>query len=75
MSEFQILVVSGPDRDGLTAELWQDNTLVAELFEDSGELRLQLHTSRGNPWWEFSYAEFQQALTAMRGRLLGEPSV
>lgn len=73
MSEFQIVVASGPDRDGLTAELWQGDALIAELFEDSGELRLQLHASPGN-WWEFSYAEFREALTAMRGRLLGEPS-
>lgn len=74
MNDFKIVVASGPDRDGLTAELWRGDALVAELFEEGGELRLQLHASRGSPWWEFSYAEFQQALAAMRGRLLGEPA-
>lgn len=65
------MIASGPDREGLTAELWLDDNTMAETFYENGMLRLRLFPPRGAQWWSVDYEEFSEQLRLLRERLLG----
>ncbi len=49
--KIKIELASVPDREGLVAELWLDQSMLAELRKESGRIWLQLYAKDdGKPW-------------------------
>lgn len=73
MSDYETLLASSPDREGVTGELWYRGALVADVFAEAGQLRLQIHAPPTDPWWDLGFDDFQRAISSLRSRLVDEP--
>lgn len=69
MGAFQIQLASVPDRDGLVAEIWFGEELVAELRTSDGALRCQLYAPANGVHWDLPYGEWIDALRRAEERL------
>lgn len=67
-NSLQIQVATVPDRDGLVVEIWSGSDQVAELRMDGCAPQIQLYARKAG-WWDFSYAEFVNALQRARDEL------
>ena len=61
MSDFEIEIASFPTRE----------YVVAEISQETGDLRIQFYSPLQGGYWEFSYDEALQALNQAKKRLLG----
>jgi len=43
MKQFEILITSPPDRKNLVAEIWHDDTLVAEVLQETGKFEIEFY--------------------------------
>jgi hypothetical protein len=67
---FTIEIVSVPDRDGLVAEVWFGDAMVAELQRSvRGELRLEIYPSESQQPWSFDLHAWMAALQDAERRL------
>jgi hypothetical protein len=53
-------IASSPHRDSLVAEIWFGESLIAELYQENDNLRIEFHSSRT----AFDYNDFLEALIA-----------
>lgn len=71
MKKFTIEITSVPDRDELVAEIWLDDTMIAELNqEDKDCLELDIYSNEGK-LITLNYNNFTDALKAAKEKLLG----
>ena len=63
-------VASSPDRDGLVAEIWWNNQMVAEVRRTpDGSRYIDLYPSPSRIPWSFKLAEWLAALKEAESRL------
>ena len=63
-------VASSPDRDGLVAEIWWNNQMVAEVRRaPNGSRYIDLHPSPSRIPWSFKFEEWVAALKEAESRL------
>jgi len=70
--EFQIQIASVPDRERVVAEIWYENFLIAELNNDSGELKIELYQKGNVSFGSLNYSDFLTALTKAGDKLISE---
>jgi hypothetical protein len=68
-NKFSVEVTSVPDRDGLVAEIWLDQELLAELRDERGSLHMQIYPAPEGQPWDVPYEAFSRALQQARDRL------
>lgn len=68
---FSVELASVPDREGVVAELWCDEQLLAELRHDDGQLRIQLYPNSAGEPWDLPHGQFLHALRRAQERLEG----
>jgi hypothetical protein len=66
MNKFNIEIASPPNRDSLVAEIWFGKSLIAELYQENDNLRIELYSSRT----AFDYNDFLEALTAAQKSII-----
>lgn len=69
-STFRVDIVSPPDREKLAAQILVEREQVAELNQESDELRLEIYPKRSGEPWLLPYDEFVRALELAKRRLL-----
>lgn len=63
-------VASTPDRDGLVAEIWWDNQMIAEVRKSGdGDLYVDLYPSPSRVPWSFRLDDFMRAMKEAERRL------
>lgn len=67
MSKFEIQVTSVPDREKLVAEIWFEETLIAELNQEKDKIELELYPSQK---LSFELEEFLKVLDIAKNKLL-----
>lgn len=67
VNKFNIEIASPPHRDSLVAEIWFEESLIAELYKESDNIRIELYASRT----AFDINDFLEALTAAQKSLHG----
>ncbi|MBQ0738835.1 hypothetical protein [Aquimarina celericrescens] len=71
MRKFKIEITSVPDREELVAEIWEGDTMVAELNqEDKDNLKLEIYSNKENRI-SLDYLDFVEALKVAKEKLLG----
>lgn len=65
-----ITIASVPDREGLVAELWSDNELWGEIFQEGNELRLALYPNPNHIFWNFDAEDAANAIQKGKEKLL-----
>ena len=70
-SEFHIDICSPPDREKLVAHVMYGDEQVAEINQESDDLRVELYARRSGDPWTFSYEEFLNAMRRAKERLVG----
>ena len=68
MSTFKIEITSVPDRNKLVAEIWLDDSLIAEINQEKGEFEIELYSVQNKV---FKFDEFLAALEAGKKKLRG----
>ncbi len=68
MENFEIRIASVPDREGLVAEIWRDNTLFAEIWQTKNGRRITFYADRA----ELDFDALTAVLAAAAERLAGE---
>ena len=67
---FSIEIASVPDRDGVVAEIWWDDSQVAELRRSGeGDLLIEVYAPPSGGAWSFALSAFLDALNAAQNRL------
>jgi len=70
-NELTVQIASVPDRDGLVAEIWHGDVMVAEINQGQGRsLRVELYPSPRDAHWDFDLDDLIGALAEARRRLL-----
>ena len=69
---FAVELSSVPDRDGVVAEVWLGQVLLAQLHHEDGVVRVQFYPMPSGHIWELSYDDLIAALITARTRL-GSP--
>jgi len=67
----ELLIASAPDREKLVAEIWDDNKMIAEINQETSELRIEIYSSEGAV--QVNYETFLNALIRAKAKLKGEP--
>ena len=57
-----ILISSNAESDELSAEIWQDNSMIGEVFQSSGKLQLNIYKNTERGVWELDALEFSNLL-------------
>ena len=65
-----IELVSVPDRDDLVAEVWLGQSLLAELRNEDGQVRVQLYPDSSEKPWDVPYESLCSALAQARSKLV-----
>lgn len=71
MEEFEILIVSSPDREELVAEIWHREILIAEINQEEKELQIEFYL---NDRITFDLNVFLEVLKAAKDKLVIDPS-
>jgi hypothetical protein len=67
---FVVEIASGPDRDGLVAEIWWNDQMVAEVRRASdGSSYIDLYPSPSRIPWSFKVEEWLAVIKEANGRL------
>lgn len=66
MNNFRIEIASVPDRENLVAEIWYDQTLVAEINQEMEELEIELYLNNKK---KFKLNEFLEMLEIAKKKL------
>ena len=67
---FVVQVASSPDRDGLVAEIWWNDQMVAEVRRAAdGRRHIDLYPSPSRIPWSFELKEWLAAIKEAEGRL------
>lgn len=69
MRKLAVEISSPPERDGLVAEVWSGEEMVAEINAEGNELEIEVYS---NGRLKLSYQDFIDALMDARTKLLGE---
>jgi hypothetical protein len=68
--KFTIEVSSVPDRNGLVAEVWLGNEMLAEIMQESAEKYIvEIYSHPNKKVWKVGYDEFIEALNFAKTRL------
>jgi predicted RNA-binding protein len=70
MKNLIIEITSPPDRENLVAEIWSGNRMIAEVNQESENLRLEIFAYE-NGKLELDYSDFYEALEKAKGKLVG----
>ncbi|MBG6130182.1 hypothetical protein IWQ47_001735 [Aquimarina sp. EL_43] len=70
MKNYEILITSPPDREQLVAEIWQGDTMIAELNQENKE-RLELEIYSNEKKLSLNYNDFTEVLKIAKEKLLG----
>ena len=69
MNKFKIQITSPPERDNLVAEIWWNDSHVAEINIESGEFEIELYKPVENEYWTFPLKEFLEVIHEAKKRL------
>jgi hypothetical protein len=69
MRKFKIEITSVPDRENLVAEIWLDETLVAEINQETGKLEIEFYL---NEKITFELDEFLETLENAKRKIMKE---
>lgn len=67
MKKLTIEITSPPDREELVAEIWDKDQMIAELSQESENLKLELYCSEHSI--ELDYESFLNALVEAKEKL------
>jgi hypothetical protein len=67
MSKFKIEITSVPDRENLVAEIWFEDSLIAEVNQENDEAEIELYHSESTT---FNLSEFLTVLETARNKLI-----
>lgn len=70
MKKFRVEITSVPDREELVAEIWQGDTMIAELNQENKE-RLELEIYSNEKKLSLNYNDFTEVLKIAKEKLLG----
>lgn len=69
--KFTIEVTSVPDREGVVAEIWWGDSMVAELCRDGeNEVRIEIFPARSAGSWCFDCEEWQNIIKDARKKIV-----
>lgn len=68
MSKFKIEITSIEDRDNLVAEIWYDETMIAEINQERNILELELYNLNR---FSCNLQEFLNTLETAKRKLIG----
>jgi hypothetical protein len=67
-------IASLPHREELVIELWLDDVMWGEVYEDQGRLKLNIYpnrpSNRARPAWSFHFEELEDFLRRVKSRIL-----
>lgn len=68
---FRITVGSEPEYEDLVGDLYFDDMIICVLTQEGGfeAMRIQIFPPPGGGTWNFAFAEFEEALAALRKRM------
>jgi hypothetical protein len=68
---FRITVGSEPDFEDLVGDIYFDNSIVCVLTQEGGfeTMRMQIFAPPDTTTWEFSLADFEEAVASLKKRL------
>lgn len=68
--KFTIEIASLPDREGLVAEIWQGDAMVAELHHGTAEnVEIEIYAPDSRTTWSFDFAIWVDVLLEARRKL------
>jgi hypothetical protein len=69
---FRITVGSEPDHDDLVGDLYFDDDIVCVITQDSGweSAEVEFFSQVGGTSWKFALQDFEDALAALKKRML-----
>ncbi|MGB3464930.1 MAG: hypothetical protein WBA74_06665 [Cyclobacteriaceae bacterium] len=70
MKKLTIEITSPPDRDELVAEIWDNDQMIAELNQESENLKLEVYCSENSI--QLDYESFLSALIEAKEKLKAE---
>lgn len=66
MNKMKVEITSVPDRENLVAEIWFNETLIAEVNQEQEVLKVEFYTSSGV---SIPFEELQEALKIAKDKL------
>jgi hypothetical protein len=69
--DFEFIIVSSPDREKVTCEIYYKDELIAEISQEIEELLLEIYPPNVKKWWTIPLFQFQTAIEDARKHLLG----
>jgi hypothetical protein len=66
MNKMKVEITSVPDRENLVAEIWFDENLIAEVYQENEVLNVEFYIS---PGMALPFEEFQEALKIAKDKL------
>lgn len=71
MKEFEVLMVSPPDKENFVAEIWFDNELVAEINKERVVLEVELFPRANGSSFKFGLTDLLEKLNLAKSKLEG----
>jgi len=71
-SQFRTTIASPPDREKLVAEVFFGSEQVAEINQETGNLRIEIYPHSSGEPWVLPYQDFLIAVSDAKRRLVGD---
>lgn len=62
IKDFELLICSSCDLEKLTCEIYYKNEIIAEISQETSELKLEIYAPQKNQWWTIPLVQFQEIL-------------
>ena len=62
MKNLNVQVASVDDREGLVAEIWHENEMVAEVNAETGKPQIEIYRCQSSGHWKFDLEEFLESV-------------
>ena len=69
--DFEFIIVSSPDREKVTCEIYFKNEIFAEISQETDGLTIEIFSTETHKWWSFPLDQFQQTIEDAKKHLLG----
>jgi hypothetical protein len=68
--DFEFIIGSPVGFERLVCEIYYNEEIVAEISQETEELRIEIYPPQTSKWWAFPLAQFQIVLEQARDYLL-----
>ncbi len=68
--DFEFIIGSPVELEKLVCEIYYKEEIVAEISQETKELKIEIYSPQGSKWWTFSLVQFQIVLDQAKDYLL-----